>query len=218
MSTPARTLASRRGFSLLELSVSLVISAALVILTMRQMSEDLHQRHLENESKWVVGVIDNIQREFGISRDFSSLSDLTMGRFSAVPPAYLDTRTAGVTTVTNGFSGRVHVGPLSLGATNNAYALTYTGISRDVCPRLAVLFHGQAKAGVPLYAMVGTMGTATGIPTVALVGDDVTAPGHHVLQASERAGLDMQLVGTFCDSAGRSGDALRSMTLIRRPF
>lgn len=214
---PFKTRSSLHGLSLLELSISLAISSALVILTMRKMSADLHLEHLQNESKWVVGVLGDIQTELGSSRNYSSLSDLTLGRLTSVPKNYIDKTSPGVTTVINGFSGRVRVGPLSLGGENNAYALNYTSVSRDACVKLIALIYNNAKNGVSLYAIVGSVGVTTAIPTIELVGGAVVAPGHKILQTSDDTGLDMLAVGNFCDSVGTSGDPLRSLTLIRRP-
>ncbi len=188
------------------------------VLLLRQQSEDIRYEHLKTESKWVVAVLADIQQNKGSSANFASLSDYTLGAIRSVPTAYLKVDVAG-TTVLNGFGGNVHVGPLSLGAASNAYAMNYTSVPRDVCARLVVLLNETAKADAPLYSIVGDVGVTPGVPdtTIGLKADgSVLASGtdQKVLKPSTNAGLDMEEVANFC---GNTKAALRSLTLIRWP-
>ena len=210
---------AQNGISLLELSISLALSAMVALLLLRQQSDDIRYAHLKTESRWVVGVLADIQQNKGSSPNFASLSDYTLGAIRSVPAAYLTVDVTG-TTVVNGFGGNVHVGPLSLGGgSSNAYALNYTSVPRDVCARLVVLINETAKADAPLYGMVGDMGVTPGVPsTIGLNADgSVFASGlnQKVLKSLSSAELNMETVGEFCNSD--STKPLRSLTLIRWP-
>ncbi len=206
---------------MVELSISLAIASAVAVLALRQQSELLQQARLKTESQWVVGVLSDIQQNKGSSANFASLSDYTLGTIRSVPAAYLKVDVTG-TTVANGFGGNVHVAPLSLGGgTSNAYALNYSSVPRDVCAKLVVSLHELARSDAPLYGMVGHDGVTTAVPTTIGMGSDgklfASGPGQTVLKASTAAGLDMGVVGEFCDSANGYSNLLRSLTLIRWP-
>jgi prepilin-type N-terminal cleavage/methylation domain-containing protein len=214
---------SKRGLSLLELSISIAIAASVAILAIRKNLADLRAEQLRREGDWVAGVLSDIQDHLGNSADFTSLNDLRLGALKSVPPEYLDKSINGTTKVVNGIGGSVHVGPLNLDGTNSSYALKYTGLSPSVCSNLAVMFYANAKArNVRLYGMVGSYDVAAKISAVGLINGEinVTTPDV-VLQKTPDAGLDLSKVGEFCDGAGVAGAASaakpRSLTLIRRP-
>jgi PilS N terminal len=215
---------SNKGLSLLELAISLAIAASVAILAIKKNLADLRTEQLRREGDWVAGVLKDIQDHLGSSADFTSLNDLTLGALKSVPPAYLDKSVLGTTKVINGIGGSVHVASLNISGANDSYVLKYTGVSRSICSNLAVTFYANAKAlNVRLYGMVGSYDSTKTIPGMALSNGQISAAnsGTVVLQSSPDAGLNMEKVGEFCNSAGVGTAANlampRSLTLIRRP-
>lgn len=211
-----RRLNRQAGLSLLELSIALTIASAVVVWQFRVTSDKLRLAFWEDESKWVAGVLGDIQQQMG-QTNFEALSNLTLGALRSVPTQY-KTLGEGRTDVINGFGGKVYVKSMQLGsaAPHSSYALTYTHIPDYACTRMVVLLINATKSPVPLYGVVGESGAISGVPlTIGMdTSGDVTASGtgQTVLMPKSSAGLDMEKLGIFCKSA----KALH-LTLIRRP-
>lgn len=212
-------LGQQGGMSLLELSIAMALVAAVVLLDFRHKSAELKASHLNNESQWVVGVLDDIRQLLAISPNYAALSDAVLGSSRSIPAGYRTLDASG-TVVTNAFGGRVHVAPLSLGAPYNAYALNYSGVTLDACVKLIVSLNAVAlQKQLPLYAMVGDVGLTDRVPdTIGLNGDGSVsaAMAQTVLLPSPNAGLDMLKVSEFCKASSPGSPPLRSLTLVRR--
>jgi PilS N terminal len=214
----SRSTRSQAGLSLLELSISLAIASAAVILALKKSVEELHDKSVQKEGKWVVEALRGLGQHKGSSSDYSNMTDLTMGTITAVPKAYLDTTVMGVTKIRNGFGGTVHVGPLSLGGVNNAYALNFTAIPRESCPKLIMAMYFNSIDVAPLFGLVGHVGQTAAVPAISLAGNKLVATGATVLLHPDQGeGPDLSVVAKFCNSVGASSNALRSLTLVRRP-
>lgn len=211
------SLKSQNGFSLIELSIYLAITSVGVVLALKKSSEELRERNIQKESAWVVNVLADLNLHKGSSSGYATVSDLTLGAIKSVPKSFMNTKEMGKTVVGNGFGGWIHVGPLSLGGVNNAYALTYSGIPRESCPKMVMTLYGYAKSSAPLYGIVGNTGNIASVPVINLSGSTLQAPGATVLMNPDTGGPDLAFVASFCDSVGNSATSLRSVTLVRRP-
>lgn len=212
------------GFTLLELSVSLAIASVLIVLQLRQASEDVRQQHLLAEGQWVAGMLGDIAQNFINSASYGALSDASMQSYRSVPPLYKIKNADGTAAITNGFGGQVHVASLSLNGGNDSYAVTYSGVPREACSQMvAILYKSSAAGGVPLFGIVGDVGVVNSVPTsIGLMGGGISlgsvGAGEQVLMASPEIGINMSQVGLFCDSAsGSTAGRLSSLTIIRKP-
>lgn len=211
---------SQKGLSLLELSIAMAIAAAIAILQVKKNISDLEMDHLKTESTWVIGALDDIKAQLGQSADYSGLSDLTLGSIRSIPKSYIDSTNPGRTTVINGFNGEIHAGPLGLDGVNNAFALTYSGVSRDACSKFVILLHAIAKTKAPTFSIVGEMGVSKSVPVVSLSELSrltLSPAGRSVLQYSGKEDLDVLQLANFCSYIDATTSPLRSITLIRRP-
>ncbi|MGY0195327.1 type 4 pilus major pilin [Leptothrix sp. BB-4] len=212
---------SQLGLSLLELSIALAIASVGVILALRKESADLQYKHLQYESAWVVGVLKDIESARGQNGDrYSKLTNLIFGTLNSIPPAYLDTSVVGVTVVKNGFSGNVYVAPMSLDGVENAYALTYTAVPRDVCAKFVMMLHTGANEAAPAFGIVGENGVSTQVPSVelgVLTGPKPAPTGMKVLKYAGQTDVKLNNLADFCDVSTAGANSLVSLTIIRRP-
>ena len=221
------------GLSLVELSVALSIAAVVVLLQMRQQTAELRLARMKAESKWVVNVMRDIPGQMSQAGNYAMLDNFTLGVIRSVPQGFIKKTLSGLnpdgtaitagTEVSNGFGGRVYVGPLSLGGTSNAYALTYTGIPQEDCATMVVSLNKTADdIVVPIFGIVGDEDqTLTAVPknigldTAGSISLTLPPAGQWVLKPSADGGLTMDKVAFFCNSERAAGRQLRTLTLIR---
>ncbi len=204
----------QQGFTLLELSISIGIMALLVVVAMQSRVKELREAQIGVEATWVIDTIKDMRDGLSNDADFARLNDSQLN-VNSVPKAYLTVTGAGVK-VSNGMGGELHVASRNMASANQALALTYTGVSKEVCVNLVAAFEAMAKTkGTPLYAMVGTPnGAITAVPDLgwdAVNQTFVPAAGDVLLKKNPAGQLDVVTTAQFCRKAPR----LKSLTLIR---
>jgi prepilin-type N-terminal cleavage/methylation domain-containing protein len=205
----------QRGFTLLELSVSIGIAALLMVVVMEARIKELHDAQVGAEASWVIDVMKDVRDNLANDVDYGGVSDSSLN-VGSLPRAYLSVSPAGVA-VRNGLGGDVHLASRNMTSANRALALTYSGVTSDNCVSLVTAFESMSHMkGLPLYAIVGSVPSVKStVPMmswdvskqtfVPVVADDV------LLKKSPSEQLDVVATAQFC----RKKTALKSITLVR---
>jgi prepilin-type N-terminal cleavage/methylation domain-containing protein len=204
----------QRGFTLLELSISIGITALLVVVIMEARVRELRDTQIGVEAAWVIDAMKDVRDGLSNDADFARVND-SMLNVNSVPHAYL-TITGTTVTVHNGLGGDLHLASRNTASTNQALALTYTGVPKEVCVNLINALEAMSKTkGTPLYAIIGTpTGTATNVPAFGWNAAEQTfapASGDVLLKKNPAEQLDVVTTAQFC----RNDPQLKSITLIR---
>jgi hypothetical protein len=203
----------QQGLTLIELSISIGVSALLVILFLEARVKDVQELEIKAEAVWVIEVMKDIREGLSNDANFSRVNDSLLN-VNSVPAAFFS-MVGGAVAVSNGQGGQVHVAGRTLTLPDNALGLTYTHVSKDVCASLIAAFEGVAlQKGMPLFGIIGSPSILSNVPTwnwnastksLEVTGSDVA------LKSSPGKQLDVAATAKFC----RSQISQKSITLIR---
>ncbi len=219
-----------RGLTLVELSVSIAISALLILMFLDARVKDVRKAEILSEASWVSAVVDEAAKGLSNATDFSGVSAPYLASLNTIPEPFTrhdySTNPSGEWKIYNGSGGRLYVasrdylntgfGVASAPNANQVLALTYTNIPNDVCSDLIVGFASSAIGRrASLSAIIGSKEILTAPPALKWnLGTGVLLPNNDkevIIKGSTDVDLDVAQLGKFCGA----GDSLKSVTLLR---
>lgn len=219
-----------RGLTLVELSVSIAISALLILMFLDARVKDVRKAEILSEASWVSAVVDEAAKGLANAPNFAGVSASYLASLNTIPEPFTrhdySANPNGEWKIYNGSGGRLYVGSktyLDTGVgvqqeskVNQVLALTYTNIPSDVCSDLIVGFASSAMGRrAPLSAIIGSREILTDIPTLKWnLGAGVLLPNSDkevIIKGSTDVDFDVAQLGKFCGA----GDSLKSVTLLR---
>lgn len=123
---------AHRGFSLVELSIVLIIGVALIAVALKVVPSMLTDSHVAAEAKELPMIMTRVQRMFANRPNYTGLGTALAISNNVFP----SDRVVNATTVNNQFGGTITTNPATLITTADAAQLIYTSVPEDVCKEL----------------------------------------------------------------------------------
>ncbi|MFJ3057602.1 type II secretion system protein [Herbaspirillum sp. NPDC087042] len=165
---PARLQQLRRhGFTLVELSVSMAISAIVVVASLTVLRQQLDQAQVSSSSFFLRQTLVSLQDFFVGGAGAAAIDNSTLANGGAVARQYVGGGTGPNTRISNTWGGRMFVGQLNAGS-NADWVLQVSGLPMRLCPDIVHSLESSLNAGGLRHALAGSPTTGAEIATQAL--------------------------------------------------
>jgi type II secretory pathway pseudopilin PulG len=127
------------GFSILELSVVMIITAVLTVAIVVNflLANDSHRANLTIQE--VTDLVDNVHSLFGTSPNYANLTTAYMATDTQVDPAYING-----SGLVDPFKGAVTIIPNTVNTPSDSIAVNVTGLPTSACIKLALWNFGSS--------------------------------------------------------------------------
>ncbi len=174
------------GFTLIELSVSMAISAILVVASLEVLRQQLDQAEVSSSSRFLQQTMLSLQN-FLVNDDGSAPIDTgTLASGATVARQYVGAGVGDKTQINNTWGGRLFLEPL-IGGGRSSWVLHVSGLPARLCPDIVQ----------NLESTLNTAGLRHALAGAATTGEDVTKPALRSVALNANRALTTPLANVF---------------------
>jgi prepilin-type N-terminal cleavage/methylation domain-containing protein len=198
----------RRGFTLVELSVSMAISAILVVSSLVVLRQQLDQAQVTSSSYFLQEAMMSLQNFFSGDNNTAAIDNSALANSGAVAREYVGIGGGPNVPITNTWGGQLAIGPLILGI-NSDWVLQVSGLPMRLCADIVQSLESTLNINSVRHALAG-MGSANANLVAAPAPGTLTLSANntlitplttvYVLKNSPHAPLDPAALGGLCET------------------
>lgn len=196
----------QRGFTLVELSVSMAIAAILVVASLAVLRDQLDQAQVASSSYFLQKIALSLQ-DFYVGDDGSApINNGALAGSAAVAREYVGVGAGNNVPISNPWGGRLFLGRL-ISNSNADWVLQVSGLPMRLCSDIAQGVESSLGAAGVRHGMAGapTAGSDIATPALASVSLDdartlqTALPNVYVLKNTPYVPLDPAALGSLCE-------------------
>ncbi|BEV16236.1 type II secretion system GspH family protein [Herbaspirillum sp. DW155] len=150
----------QRGFTLVELSVSMAIAAILVLSSLVVLRQQLDQALVSSSSFFLQQTMVSLQDFFVGDNNSAPINNNVLTNSDAVARAYVSTDTDGNLQITNSWGGRLFLDPLITGQ-NSDWVLQVSGLPMRLCADIVQNLESSLNAASLRHTLAGAAAADT---------------------------------------------------------
>lgn len=155
----------QRGFTLVELSVSMAISAILVVSSLVVLRQQLDQAQVASSSYFLQQTMVSLQDFFSGDNNTAPINNSALTNSGAVARAYVGIGAG--PPITNTWGGQLFIGPLFPGV-NSDWVLQVSGLPMRLCSDIVQSLESTLKIANVRHALAGSGTNGADVATSAL--------------------------------------------------
>lgn len=199
----------QRGFTLVELSVSMAISAILVVSSLVVLRQQLDQAQVTSSSYFLQQTMVSLQDFFSGDNNTATINNSVLANGGAVAREYvgIGAGTGAGIPIANTWGGQLFIGPL-FPDVNSDWVLQVSGLPMRLCSDIVQSLESTLKISNVRHALAGSGTTGADIASpalgaVTLDGNNVLStalPNVYVLKNSPYVPLNPAALGGLCET------------------
>ncbi|WP_433691769.1 type II secretion system protein [Herbaspirillum seropedicae] len=197
----------QRGFTLVELSVSMAIAAILVVSALAVLRQQLDQAQVASSSYFLQQAMVSLQDFFSGDNNTAAINNGVLVNSGAVARDYVGNGGGTTAPIANTWGGQLFIGPL-LPDVNSDWVLQVSGLPMRLCADIVQSLESTLTTTGVRHTLAGQGIAATEIGTpalgaVTLVNNVLSAalPNVNVLKNSPYTPLNPAALGTLCETS-----------------
>lgn len=196
----------QRGFTLVELSVSMAISAILVVSSLVVLRQQLDQAQVVSSSYFLQQTMVSLQDFFSGDNNTAPINNGVLTNSGAVAREYVGIGAG--TPITNTWGGQLFIGPL-FPSINSDWVLQVSGLPMRLCSDIVQSLESTLKIANVRHALAGSGTNGAGVTTSALGTVTLDAnnnlstplPNAYVLKSSPYVPLNPAALSSLCETS-----------------
>jgi len=197
----------QRGFTLVELSVSMAIGAILAVASLEVLRQQLDQAQVSSSSQFLQQTMVSLQNFFANDDGSAPINNSALPNGAAVPRQYVGASAGALTQITNTWGGRLFLGPLN-GGTRTAWLLQASGLPMRLCADIVQNLESTLNTAGLRHALAGAATNGADVTTSAPRAVELTAnrtlipslADVHVIKSDPYAPLNPATLSTLCEA------------------